>query len=138
MGIWITNIWIMNFHLSVIQMSDIQMVVWYSDHHSNTGLVFKWHSNNWPFGDRTTFDHSNTRLVQYSDPHFIAKTNEKIKCYHLLIPKRARLKQCKQLKYQKRVRLMNCNLFPKINMYLIEYFQPLFRPILAPELSKVT
>ena len=62
----------------------------------------------------------------------------KIKCYPLLIPKRTRLKQCKQLKYQKRVKLMNYNLFPKINMYLIEYFQPLFRRILAPELPKVT
>ena len=31
----------------------------YSDHHSNNRL----------FSCRTTFDHSNTRLVQYSDPH---------------------------------------------------------------------
>ena len=31
--------------------------------------VFKWHSNNRPFSNRTTFDHSNTRQVMYSDPH---------------------------------------------------------------------
>ena len=73
----------MNFHLSGIQMSSIQMVVQYSDHHLDTGLVFKWwseywtkfspvfkwHSNNRPFGDLTAFDHLNTRLVRYSDPH---------------------------------------------------------------------
>ena len=72
-----------NFHLSGIQMSGIQVVVQYSDHHSNTGPVFKWrseyrtksspvfkwHSNNGPFGDHTTFNHLNTRLVRYSDPH---------------------------------------------------------------------
>ena len=72
------NIWIMSFHLS-----SIQKVVWYSDHHFNTGPVFiwwsefrtkfspifKWHLNNGPFGDWTTFDHLNTRLVRYSDPH---------------------------------------------------------------------
>ena len=34
--------------------------------------VFKWHSNNGPFGDRKTFDHLNTRLVWNSDPHCIA------------------------------------------------------------------
>ena len=68
------NIWITNFHLSGIQMSGIQMVVGYSDHHLNTGPVFKWHSNNRPFGDRTTIDHLNTRLVQYSDPHCIMNT----------------------------------------------------------------
>ena len=33
------NIWITNFHLS-----GIQMVVRYSDHHLNTGPVFKWWS----------------------------------------------------------------------------------------------
>ena len=77
------NIWVTNFHLSGIQMSGIQMVVRYSDHHANTGpvfkwwseywtkfsRVFKWHSNNGSFGDRTIFDHLNTRLVRYSDPH---------------------------------------------------------------------
>ena len=30
--------------------------------------VFKWHSNNGPFSNWTTFDHLNTRLVRYSDP----------------------------------------------------------------------
>ena len=30
--------------------------------------VFKWHSTTGPFGNQTTLDHSNTRLVQYSDP----------------------------------------------------------------------
>ena len=71
------NIWIVNFLLS-----GIQMVVWYSDHHSDTGpvfkwrseyltkfsLVFKWHTNNGPFGDWTNLDQLNTRLVGYSDP----------------------------------------------------------------------
>ena len=33
------------------------MLVQYSDHHLDTG----------PFGNQTTFDHSNTKLVQYSD-----------------------------------------------------------------------
>ena len=56
-------------------MFGIQMVVWYSDHHSNRGPVFKWWSeyhtkfspvpkwqlNNGPFDDQTTFDHSNTK-----------------------------------------------------------------------------
>ena len=33
-------------------------------------MVFKWHLNNRPSGDRTTFDHLNTRLVRnYLDPH---------------------------------------------------------------------
>ena len=31
--------------------------------------VFKWHLNNGPFGNRTTFDHLHVRLVQHSDPH---------------------------------------------------------------------
>ena len=74
------NIWIMNFYLS-----GIQMVVGYSDYHSNTnpvfkwwskcqtkfGPVFKWHSNTGLFSDQTTFDHLNTRLVRYSNPHCI-------------------------------------------------------------------
>ena len=30
--------------------------------------------NNGPFRDRTTFDHSNTRLIRYSDPHCIYLT----------------------------------------------------------------
>ena len=34
----------MNFYLSGIQMSVIQMVVQHSDHHSNAILVFKWWS----------------------------------------------------------------------------------------------
>ena len=36
-----------NLSLVRIQMSGIQMVVWYSDHHLNTGLVFKWQSEYW-------------------------------------------------------------------------------------------
>ena len=66
-------------------MTSIQIGVWYSDHHSNNGhvfkwwseyrtkfsLVFKWHSNKEPFSDQTTFDHLNNRLVWYSDPHCI-------------------------------------------------------------------
>ena len=83
-----------NEHLNdklLIQMSSIQMVVWYSDHHLNTALVFKWcseyrtkfspvfiwHSNNGPFRYRTAFDHLNTRLVQYSDPLCIHSKSEK-------------------------------------------------------------
>ena len=31
--------------------------------------VFKWHSHTRPFGDQTTFDHLNTRLVWYTDPN---------------------------------------------------------------------
>ena len=37
--------------------------------HSNTGLfswVFRGHLNTGPLANRTTFDHSNTRLVRYS------------------------------------------------------------------------
>ena len=84
-GIWITNIWKMNFYLS-----GIKMVVRYLDHHSNTGLVFKrwyeyrtkfiplfrWHLNAGPFSDQTTFDHLNTRLVGYSDPNCICKMGQ--------------------------------------------------------------
>ena len=80
----------MNFYLSGIQMSGIQMVVQYSDPHLNTDPVFKWwseyqtklstgfkwHSNNGPFGDRTNFDHLNTRLVGYSDPNCIVILNK--------------------------------------------------------------
>ena len=40
------NIWITNFYLFVIQMP-----------YSNGSLVFKWHLNTGPFGDRKTFDH---------------------------------------------------------------------------------
>ena len=68
-GIQMSDIQMSGIQMSGIQMSSIQMVGWYTDHHSNTGPVFKWHSNNGPFGDWTTFDHSNTRLVQYLDPH---------------------------------------------------------------------
>ena len=77
------NISIKNFYLSGIQMSGIQKVIWYSEHHLNTipvfkwwseyqtklNPVFKWHSNTGPINDRTTLDHLNTRLVWYPDPH---------------------------------------------------------------------
>ena len=69
------NILTTNFYLSDIQMSSRQMVVRYSDHHFKTGPVFKWHSNTRPFSDRTTFDHLNSILVQYSDP--CCTTNER-------------------------------------------------------------
>ena len=73
----------MNFYLSITQMSSIQMVVRYLDHHLDTRLVFKWwseyqtkynlvfksHFNTRLFGNRTTFNNSKTRLVQYSDSH---------------------------------------------------------------------
>ena len=82
-NIWITNFYMSGIQMSGIQMFGIQMVVQYSDHHLNTGPVFKWcsehrtkfcpvfkwHLSNRPFGDQTTFDHLNTRLVRYSDPH---------------------------------------------------------------------
>ena len=42
-----------------------QMAVRYS----NGGL------NKEPFDKRTVFNHSNTKLVRYSDPHCIAKLN---------------------------------------------------------------
>ena len=42
---------------------------WWSEYQTKFSPVFKWHSNNGPFDDHTTFDHSNTRIVQYSDPH---------------------------------------------------------------------
>ena len=62
-------------------MSSIQMAIWYSHHHFNTGLVFKWwpeyqtkyrlvfrwHLNTGPFGDSTTFDQLNTK----PDLHYI-------------------------------------------------------------------
>ena len=83
----------MNFYLPVIQM-----VVQYSDHHLNTSPVFKWcsqcqtkfspvfkwHSNNGSFGDRTTFDHLNTRLVRYSDPHCIITLTSQLNESHFL------------------------------------------------------
>ena len=63
------------------------MVVWYSDHHWNTGPVFKWWSEYWskfspvfkwhtniePLGHQTTFNHSNTRLVWRSDPLYLGR-----------------------------------------------------------------
>ena len=33
--------------------------------------IFKWHSNTRPFGIRPLFDHFNTKLGKYSDPHWI-------------------------------------------------------------------
>ena len=67
----------------LVRDSDVWYLNPYSDHHSNTGPVFKWwseyqtkfspvfkwHSNTEPFDDHTTFDHLNSRLVRYSDPH---------------------------------------------------------------------
>ena len=34
-------------------------------------LIFKWHLNTRPFSIQPLFDHLNTRLVRYSDPHCI-------------------------------------------------------------------
>ena len=51
------NIWITNFYLS-----GFQVVVRYLDHHSNDSLNIR------PFDDKTTLDHLNIRLVQYSFP----------------------------------------------------------------------
>ena len=44
------------------QMSGVQMIVQYSDHHLSTSCVFKWYSNTGPSGERTSLDHSNTGL----------------------------------------------------------------------------
>ena len=56
---------------------------------SNTGLfspVFKCHLNTGPFANRTTFDHLNTRLVQFSDGYCIVLFNKYfISCGTLLI-----------------------------------------------------
>ena len=38
----------------------------------NNELLFRYSGhglNNEPFGNRTTLDHSNTKLIRYSDPH---------------------------------------------------------------------
>ena len=53
-------------------MSGIQMLVQYTDQYEDRtkfSSVIKWHLNTGPFCDQTTFNHSNTRLVGYSDPH---------------------------------------------------------------------
>ena len=74
-GICITNIRIADFQKSAIQIicysnarfllltgyEKNEQIVWYSDQHSNHR----------PFDYQTTFDHLNTRLVRYSDPHYI-------------------------------------------------------------------
>ena len=57
-------------------MSGIQMVVRYSDHRLNyrlklVGLEF------WTICCWTTFDHLNTKLKQYSDPHCITQSSVK-------------------------------------------------------------
>ena len=41
---------------------------------NTNSVLFKWHSNNGPFSDWTTFDYMNTILVQYSDPHCMDMT----------------------------------------------------------------
>ena len=56
------NIWIKNFYVT-----SIQMIVRFS----KFSLVFIWQSINGGFWDLTTFDHLNTRLVRYLDPHSI-------------------------------------------------------------------
>ena len=68
-------------------MSGIQMVVQYSDHHLDTGPLFKWHLNAGPFSVQTTFKPSNTRLVQYSDPHSIQMVESCliVKCWGIRI-----------------------------------------------------
>ena len=40
---------------------------WWSEYQTKFNLVFNWHSKTGQFGDRTTFDHLNTRLLLYSD-----------------------------------------------------------------------
>ena len=51
----------LNSKLSLVRYSDVQYL--------NGSLVFKWKSNNGPLSNWKTFDHLNTRLVLYLDPH---------------------------------------------------------------------
>ena len=48
-------------------------------------LTLKWRSNNRPFKDQTTFDHSNTKLVWYSDPHFNRETKNTKKIFFIVV-----------------------------------------------------
>ena len=51
-----------------------QVTVRYSDGDLNTGQFVRYSDhglNTGPFNDRTGFNHSNTGLVRYSDPHCI-------------------------------------------------------------------
>ena len=48
-------------------------------------LVFKWHLKTRPFGIQTIFDHLNTRLVWYSDPH--CSPNNSFQIFIVLIHK---------------------------------------------------
>ena len=76
LGIWIKNIWIMNFTCSVFRCrvfkwwSGIRTTVWITDLNQ-----LGWNSG--PFVDWTTFDHLNTKLKQYSDPHCITQSSVK-------------------------------------------------------------
>ena len=47
-------------------------------------LVFKWHLNTGPFGIQTFFNHLNTELVWYSDPHY-HNTNSNSVHYNLVV-----------------------------------------------------
>ena len=52
----------------VDKLSGIQMTIPITDENSH-------HANNRPFNYWTTYDHSNTRLVRFLDPHSTAKIN---------------------------------------------------------------
>ena len=44
-----------------------KQIIYYSDHHLNNSLLFRFQSNNRPFDDQTTFDHSNTVTIWIPD-----------------------------------------------------------------------
>ena len=54
--------------------SNTELLVRYSSHDLNSELLVRYSDgglNKEPFDDRTALNHSNTELVQYSDPHCI-------------------------------------------------------------------
>ena len=91
--IWLMDILIMYFHKSIFQIMTWitdKYVLWHSGHTLNNSQseywievsdlkttnkmvsispVFKWHSKTGPFGIWPLFDHLNTELDWYSDPH---------------------------------------------------------------------
>ena len=69
------------------------MVVRYSDHHLNTG----------PLGDQTTFDHLNTRLVRYSDPHCTVDLKPKLSRFQMVEKRLA----CKWYGFQMGYKIQN-------------------------------
>ena len=61
------------------------LLVWFSDvRYSTSSPVLKWHSNTQPFGDQTTFNHLNIRLVRCSDTHCTSNQLKKVKYKQLI------------------------------------------------------